>query len=69
MFLKVSEVRKRFHANGVSVKPEAIETLNRQIGYLVDIACSRCKEDRRKRADSKDVIIQAVIDIKNKRGI
>lgn len=69
MLIKVSNVRKIIHNRHMSVKPEALEILSRQIEYMVKIACARATEDRRKRIDTQDFIIQAVIDIKNKWGI
>jgi len=69
MLIKITDVKKIIHACNLAVKPEALETLSRQVEYLVRIACSRAKEDHRKRIDGQDFIVQAIIDIKTKRGI
>jgi len=69
MFLRVKDVKAKFHEYGMSVKPGAIESLNRQVGYLIGIAVSRAKEDKRRRVDSQDLIVDRVIELKNKRGV
>jgi hypothetical protein len=65
----VSEIKKIIHERGYSIKPEALDTLDRQIQNLILIAVSRAEEDRRKRIDCKDFIIDRIVEIKNKRGI
>lgn len=69
MLIKASDVRKIVHDQKMSIRPQAIETLSRQVEYLVKIACARAHEDHRKRIDTQDFIIQTIIDMKNRRGI
>ena len=69
MYLKISEVKKTIHEQGFRIRGEALDALNRQIGYLVSIAIKRANQDRRSSVESQDFIHKAIIETKNKWGI
>lgn len=66
MLLNKLHVRAIAKKYGCSMNESVMDSLSRQVEHIVFIASKRALQDHRKRISNADVILQAVIDVKNK---